>query len=287
MKALKFVFLCMGLLFGLLIHSRAQLYPIELSSYPEIPKTHSLDAYPAGDPFVYLQYLRPESMVSSHKWQKLIKVLDKKSKKENGTDFLRYIFFKTQEMVLQDYMVYASFSETLAEGKYDCVTGSAVYGLLLKRYGFPFDIIETDNHVFVIVSREGKQDIIFESTWKMDGFIHAAQEAEHFFSHFTIVSPAPFNAESSLHLGNISPSHSKNSTFKTIGFKELNGLQFYNDAIKKFEAGAYQEAYFQMETASIWYPSERILHLQALLRQLNEEHQSHKVISTIPDSAAP
>ncbi|MFC4873668.1 hypothetical protein [Negadavirga shengliensis] len=287
MKAAKFVFLYMGLLFGLLNHSRAQIYPKELSFYPEILKTHGLEAYPADDPFVYLQYLRPESMVNSHKWQRLIKILDKKFKKERGTDFLRYIFFKTQEMVLQDYMVYASFSETLAEGKYDCVTGSAVYGLLLKRYGFPFDIIETDNHVFVIVSRDEKHDIIFESTWKIDGFIHAAHEAEHFFSQFTATSSVSSNAESTLHLGNLSPAHSKNSTFRTIGFKELNGLQFYNDAIKKFEGRAYKEAYFQMKMAATWYPSERILRLQALLKQLNEEHQSHKVISTIPDSAAP
>ncbi len=56
----------------------------------------------------------------------------------------------------------------LKEGRYDCVSGSAALGLLLERYGYSFDIVETDYHVFIVVHL-GLQKAILESTLPIGG----------------------------------------------------------------------------------------------------------------------
>jgi hypothetical protein len=105
-----------------------------------------------------------ERTVSPPNWEALQLELDQKAaKKLDSIALLRVIFQKTHQRLLKNYRQHSTFSNMLDQGSYDCVSGSAALGLLLDRYGYSFDVVETDYHVFIQVYLEGKT-IILEST---------------------------------------------------------------------------------------------------------------------------
>ncbi len=216
--------------------------------------------------FQLLQALRFTGEPSLKHWEKLVSILDKKAAKNRikGARFLETIFYKTQSVLFKGYQKHAAFNELLNSGTYDCVTGTAAYGLLLDRYGFDYKIIETDAHVFLLAEFEG-DSVIFESTLPLHGFFQGTATRD-FLSQFIAKESASPNGASGLAIGGIS--EGSNQIFQTITLKELAGLQYYNDAILKFNNNQFQEAYFQTVKAEMLHPSDRISNLRVLLEPL-------------------
>ncbi len=47
----------------------------------------------------------------------------------------------------------------MTDGKYDCITGTGLYTLLLKRYDIPYIIEETDAHVYLSGEYNGIKEL--------------------------------------------------------------------------------------------------------------------------------
>src|SRR5688500_3104570 len=67
---------------------------------------------------------------SSDDISNFIKKLERKEIQKKSTEFIRRLFVKTHQEFLRHYTQYASFSETLDKGRYNCLTGTALYALL-------------------------------------------------------------------------------------------------------------------------------------------------------------
>ena len=56
--------------------------------------------------------------------------LNQKESSGASTKFCRLLFNKTRQEFFRRYTQYATFSETLNKGRYNCLTGTALYALL-------------------------------------------------------------------------------------------------------------------------------------------------------------
>jgi hypothetical protein len=215
------------------------------------------------DPFQYFTALDAKLLSEDSKWINLNLELDEKaSKNPDELSLLRTIFQKSHQRLFKKYEQHSSFNTMLTEGKYDCVSGSAVLGMLLERFGFSYDIIETDYHVFIQVTVEGKQ-VILESTLPVGGMITAPSEVEKYLSSYLPKSkntPVNFNQR----LAGPSLVLADNSIFRKVGLIELAGLQYYNDAIVHFNNQEFGQAVHQLSKAYLLYPADRIEGLREL-----------------------
>ncbi|WP_304516625.1 hypothetical protein [Cecembia rubra] len=222
------------------------------------------------DPFFLLQAVNIlEDVRVTKNWEELTKVLDQKMKREVGDVRMLYeLFFTTHQLMLKDYAKHANFSNTLTDGVYDCVTGTGLFALVLDRYQIPYDIVETDEHVY-IKGLLDKMPFIIESTFPKNGLITGAKQIMKFERQFLPNGNKSDQSISTLSLGKLNESpHSSKMYLNYIGLKELAGLQYYNDAIKKFDDKEYQNAYKQLIKAAYLYPSPRINDLKSKMMEL-------------------
>ena len=223
------------------------------------------DYWNAGktNPYALFRAVEAQSDESGQIWEELVNELDQKaSKKVDELNFLRMIFQKSHQKLLKKYQLHSTFNSMLSEGNYDCVSGSAALGLLLERYGYSFDIVETDFHVFIVVDLKGK-NIVLESTLPIGGMITTPSEVEKYLDAY---KPKEFSALKSLNQGLAGPNidYSDNSIFRKVNLQQLAGLQYYNDAIVHFNSQAFGQAVEQLSKAYLLYPSDRILGLREL-----------------------
>jgi len=217
----------------------------------------------SDDPFLLFRAVQAKESLPAGKWSELIQELDNKAtKKDDKLDLLRLIFQKTHQILLKKYIQHATFNDMLSEGRYDCVSGSAALGLLLERYGYTYDIVETDYHVFIAVDLNGKK-IVLESTLPVGGMITSTSEVVKYLDSYR---PEEFAQLQELYQGlaGIDIAYSDNSIFRKVSLQELAGLQYYNDAIVHFNSQAFGPAVDQLSKAYLLYPSDRILGLREL-----------------------
>lgn len=158
----------------------------------------------------------------------------------------------------------------LQEGNFDCVSGSATLGMLLDRYNYNYEIIETDYHVFILVDINDKT-VILESTLAIGGMISSPSEVRAYLESY---QPVEFAQLASLteRLGDPELSLDDHAIFRKVSLIELAGLQYYNDAITHFNEQSFGLASKQLSKALVLYNSERIKNLQDLAKE-----QAYKV----------
>ncbi len=242
-----------------------QLYLSEehTSSFPAA-NTKSQDLTPSSfDLFVPLQ----EQEINSSKWQELLAELDAKAEKNpDSLSFVRSIFQKAHQKLFKDYSMHSTFTEMLQTGAYDCVSGSAALGMLLDRYGYAFDEVETDYHVFLQVYLDGKT-LILESTLPVGGMITSTSEVNNYLGAY-LSEGVPGARNINEGLAGTKVDVSDNSIFRKVNLTELAGLQYYNEGIVFFNQQDYKQAIDQLSKAYALYPSERIDGLRELSREL-------------------
>ena len=208
-----------------------------------------------------------EAPTPAANWHALQQELDEKAaKKMDSLALLRVIFQKTHQRLLKNYRQHSTFSNLLNKGSYDCVSGSAALGLLLDRYGYAFDVVETDYHVFIQVYLDGKT-IILESTLPVGGMITAPSAVNNYLgAYLNEGKPVARNINEGLAGAKVDTSD--NSIFRKVNLAELAGLQHYNEAIVHFNQQEYRQAIDLLSKALVLYPSERIEGLKDLSIEL-------------------
>lgn len=216
-----------------------------------------------NNPFYLFQAVKAEPTSAIDQWAELVEELDlKASKKRNDLNFIRQVFEKTHKKLFNKYEQHSTFNQMLTEGKYDCVSGSAALSLLLERYNYQFDIVETDYHVFLVVNLDGKK-IVLESTLPIGGMITTPTEVQKYLDSYKPAEFAQLKSYSQS-LAGTEVEYSDNSIFRKVNLKQLAGLQYYNDAIVHFNAQEFTKAVDQLSKAYLLYSSERILGLREL-----------------------
>ena len=78
----------------------------------------------------------------------------KSRKKQLNSDekFLEYVFFKVHRKYLKVFRPLTDFSQIFQEGKYNCLSATTFYAIILDYFNFQYDLIELPNHIFLKVA---------------------------------------------------------------------------------------------------------------------------------------
>ena len=180
----------------------------------------------------------------------LNKLERKKASVKSDLDFLSYLFNKTHTKFLKDYREHAAFSELLINGRYNCLTATALYALLLDHFGYTYSIIETNYHIFLQVTLRGKP-ILFETTDPIYGFVTSEKEIAE--------KVALYRQNRVQKTGQNKPQYQFNfNLYNSVGLDQLTGLLYYNLAVEAFNKSNLSQCIFYLNKAVHNYRSTRI-----------------------------
>jgi len=174
----------------------------------------------------------------------------------NDQHKLYALFKSTHSTFLYQYSQYSDIDE-LTNGKYDCLTATALFADVLDRAGYRYNIIETNYHIFVVV-KTASGDVILETTDRSSGFINDTDRIGKTIAAYrknTLQAATPSHYQYSF------------SLYQTVDVDQLAGLLYFNQAVKAFNAQKWDECSEKLSAASKTIRSPRVDALAELLRQ--------------------
>ena len=178
------------------------------------------------------------------------KLEQKRSSFKRTEDFLEFIFNKTHQKFLKNFSEYASFAETIDNGNYNCLTGTALYALLLDHFEIPYQIIETNYHIFLLAQTE-KGSILFETTDPANGFVANNEEIKNRMARYRQNSVQTARKSKTYYQYNF-------DLYRAVSLDEVLGLLYYNLSIVAFNAKDLNLAIDHLGKAMELYESPRI-----------------------------
>ncbi|AHM61297.1 hypothetical protein D770_15215 [Flammeovirgaceae bacterium 311] len=167
---------------------------------------------------------------------------------------LHQLFYDVHRLYLKKFTQYTGLHALLKSGEYNCLSATAFYALLLERLDYKYEIIESVNHVVLLVKLQDGQLILLESTDPANGFLadkHAVKQRLQ----------AIRDSEQAAGYYNLNL-----RIFRAIDLRELAGLQYYNYAAWYYNQRNMALAADYLRKGQLLYQSERfekIAHLMA------------------------
>ena len=185
------------------------------------------------------------------------KLASKRDKISNESYFLKHMFYKVHNKYLKFYDNFVTFNDLFKKGNYDCVSGTALYSLILDELGFSYYIYESNFHVLLLV-QVGDNLILMESTDFREGFVDNQDEIskriEYYQSLNETESDSYYNYQQNTH--------------RAIDSRQLAGLLFYNLAVKEFNQQDFPGASTYLDKAELLYKGPRISELRNLITKM-------------------
>ena len=178
------------------------------------------------------------------------KLESKRSSFKREKDFLEYLFFKTHHQFLRHFAEYPSFGDMLNTGTYNCLTGTALYALLLDHFGVDYRIIETNYHIF-LMAETAQGEILFETTDPTNGFVCDASAIERRIATYRQNSVLAANSSKTYY-------HYDFDLFSGVNLDQVVGLLHYNLSIAAFNEQQLAASAIALARAIELYQSPRI-----------------------------
>ncbi len=219
-------------------------------------KQNHFELFLAIDPDVNTSFL---STASTQYATVLSKLNNPKLLKRSPEKKVKIIYEETHESFFDQYHEENHFSDIFRNGQYNCVSATAMYGLLFNELKIPFTIKEKPTHVYTIAYPK-KEQVLVESTDPTGGFIRFSssnkQSLVNQLAKAKLISSSEVKTESVDDLFN-----KYYFTDEDINLNQLIGLQYVNDAIYRMNKEDIPGAFNQAEKAWMFYNSERTSNL--------------------------
>ncbi len=191
--------------------------------------------------------------------EKLNHFIESLKQKRGSSDkkLLKTIFKTTHQQFLKSYSQYADLGEVFTSGKFDCLTATALFSVVLDKMNFNYKIIETNYHIFILVNSTDGQ-VLLETTDRLFGFIQDSQEIEKRIRSYrqnTIVA----SSNDKMYY------HYSFDLFNEVAQNQLVGLLYFNRAIKAYNNGDLLVCADFLEKSKRVYESPRVEELAIVL----------------------
>jgi hypothetical protein len=168
----------------------------------------------------------------------------------SDTDYLKYIFQKVHGRFLRNFNETASFNDLTSNGRYNCLTATALYALAFENLNFKYSAFETSYHIFLkIQTAEG--EVLLETTDAENGFISDANEISARIAQYK-VQDVSASKESRYYY------RYTNSLFHQVNLDEILGLLHFNSAVRAYNNHDLFKTVEHLEKASSLYYSNRL-----------------------------
>jgi len=216
------------------------------------------------------------SAYSTEKLEVLIAKLGARDKKDDRL-FLKDLFTLTHRQLLKTYTQYSDFGEIFQSGKYDCLTATALYSLILSQFGYSHKIIETNYHIFLLVQSDEGQMLI-ESTDPIAGFEHRKDRIKSRINTYVRDINGLTKEQAEYNFGS--------NLFREVTPVQLTGLLYYNQGIKAFNNQRWNEATRLLAAAKKIYDSPRIKEIEILVLNVIASSELEKSNINLPYPSA-
>jgi hypothetical protein len=149
--------------------------------------------------------------------------------------FLQHLHRQVHRQFLHRYQALAGVGQLLAEGQYNCLSGSAVFALVLQELGYPAQVYQTKRHAFVRLRTRQGTEYLIEATDQAQGLTLDPAELKARLAIYRRQGLAPTDEASEPALAE---------------WPEVISLLFYNQAVGHFNAQAYGQAIHALERAA-------------------------------------
>lgn len=168
---------------------------------------------------------------------------------------IKAIHKAVHQAYLKKYVMANHFADIFSTGEYNCVSATALFGLILQQLDIPFSIKETPTHVFLVAYPESSR-IVLESTDPQSGYIaFNARFKNEYVSQLRkmkLISEREYQTKGVEKL--FDEMYFSN---QDISLKELIALQYYNDGLYLMDEEKYDSSLQQFDKAYTLYPSDR------------------------------
>ncbi len=187
---------------------------------------------------------------------------------------LQLIFKTTHQNFLKSYSQYADLGELFVNGQFDCLTATALFGIILDELHFDYKIIETNYHIFILVNTENDQ-VLLETTDRLAGLVD---------------DPAEISSRIGSYRQNKIVKSDDNKLYYNYSFDlyhevspdQLAGLLYFNQAIKAYNKHDLLKCSSLLEQSMRIYESLRVEELAiVLVKSVLESNLSIEIKSRV------
>ena len=185
------------------------------------------------------------------------KLEQKRTSFRKEKDFLEYLFVRTHRQFLKTFEEQSSFRDLTENKKYNCLSGTALYALLLDHFHIPYRIMETNYHIFVLATT-AEGTVLLEATDPLHGFVDKDKVIEARIDQYK---------QNALRSGAPSKTYYKYEAnlYNEVNLDQLLGLLHYNLSVVAFNAREFPVAVQHLGKALDLYASPRIEEFSRIL----------------------
>lgn len=184
-----------------------------------------------------------------------VEYLKKETEKQSDEKKVKTIYKYVHKRFFKVYKLKNSFSDIFEKGEYNCVSGSAMYGIVFTLMNIPFQVIEAPQHVFLVAYPDSYK-ILIETTSPQDGYF--------VFSNAYIERYIKYLNEAKLISDEEYKNTNANDLFKKYYFVkkglnliELAGAQYCNYAVYNTDDNNNDKALDEIKKAYYLWTGER------------------------------
>src|SRR5688572_6708147 len=184
---------------------------------------------------------------------------DKVDATKSNKQKARVIFREVHDYFLNQYEEHTSFNNIFENGRYNCVTASMLYSIVLKRYGVPYAIKEKPTHVY-LVAFPGSENILYETTNPKGFFVFDEKQKKAYVDGLIAVK---FTTQE--HVSNVGISNAFNEFYynnDNIDEIQLAALQYMNFALTDYNNDRHEDAVKHIVKTNLLFPSGKHQFLQ-------------------------
>lgn len=180
------------------------------------------------------------------------------AKKKNEKK-IKTIYNEVHTTFFKKYEEDVRFNDIFQNGKYNCVTASALYALFFDKFGISYEVKEEPTHVYLL-AYPNAENILVESTSPLKGFLVFDDRFKQSFIEALKSQKIIGNAE----VANKSTDELFNSYYfkrDKLDLQQLVGIHYCNDALFKRDKNDVKGAFQQMEKAYLLYKAPKTEYL--------------------------
>jgi tetratricopeptide (TPR) repeat protein len=190
---------------------------------------------------------------------KLAQINEQTAKSKTETKRIKAVFGSIHDSFLRKYEMENHFEEIFTTGQYNCVSATALYGMLFQEMNIPFIIKETPTHVYLVAYPQTSK-ILIETTDPTKGYLVFDERLKTSFVNS--LKAGKLISEQEVKSKSINELFEQYYfTQENITLRQLVGIQYTNDALYKLDKKRYPEAFAQLEKAYLFYPSTKVAYL--------------------------
>lgn len=200
-----------------------------------------------------------DATLAEKKINDCVLILKEKTKDKTEAKKIKLIHQYVHETFFKVYKLNNSFASVFETGEYNCVSGTALFAIILSKLAIPYQIIEAPSHVFLI-AYPGTEKIVVESTVPGKGsFQFSNSIIEKYIVDLyksKLISKEEFESSTASKLF-------EKYYFASgeISLLELAGIQFSNYALYATDEKREEEALEYIKKSYYLQPCERSKHL--------------------------